>query len=108
MSKAPVEGHRKDKLKHVRLEDITVEDRFREDLGNMDEMIESVKTKGIIQPLTVDSNMKLLAGGRRFAAATACGLPTIPVVVRDFVDEIDSLEIELIENIHRKDFTWAE
>lgn len=108
MSKAHVEGHRKDKLKHVKLEDITVEDRFREDLGNMDEMIESVKTKGIIQPLTVDSNMKLLAGGRRFAAATACGLPTIPVVVRDFVDEIDSLEIELIENIHRKDFTWAE
>lgn len=108
MNKVVVEGHRKDKLKHVNLSDVIVEDRFREDLGNIEEMVESIRSKGIIQPLTVDSNLRLLAGGRRYAAATAAGLPTIPVIIREFVDDIDSREIELMENVHRKDFTWSE
>lgn len=103
-----VEGHRKDKLKHVKLEDIIVEGRSREDLGNIDELVESVREKGIIQPITIDSEMRLMAGGRRYAAAQKLGLPTVPVIQRDFVDAVDSLEIELIENIHRKDFNWAE
>lgn len=103
-----IEGHRKDKLKHVKLEDITVGERFREDLGDLEELIESIREKGIIQPMTVDSNMVLLAGGRRHAAATAAGLPTVPVIIREFVDEIDSREIELFENIYRKDFDWSE
>ncbi len=109
MSKVtPVEGHRKDKLRHAKLEEITVGERFREDFGDLSELVESIKSKGIIQPLSVDSNMVLLAGGRRFAAATQLGLPTVPVIVRDYVDEIDSREIELMENIYRKDFTWVE
>jgi ParB-like partition proteins len=103
-----VEGYRKDKLKHAKLEEIFVEERFREDLGNMEELIESIRTKGVIQPISVDSNMKLLAGGRRYEACTRIGLPTIPVIIREFVDDIDSREIELMENVHRKDFTWAE
>lgn len=108
MTKVVVEGHRKDKLKHARLEEITVGERFRVDFGDLSELISSIKEKGIIQPLSVDSNMVLLAGGRRFAAATELGLPTIPVIVREYIDDIDSREIELMENVHRKDFTWAE
>lgn len=103
-----IEGHRKDKLKHVKLEEIIVGERFRENYGDMEEFVASIKDKGIIQPLTVDSNMNLLAGGRRYKGATMAALPTVPVIIREFVDEIDSREIELIENIHRKDFTWAE
>lgn len=109
MNKAvAVEGHRKDKMKHVRLDEIIIEDRFREDLGDIDELIDSIREKGIIQPVTVDSQMRLLAGGRRCHAAKILALPTVPVIIRDFVDEIDSKEIELIENVHRKDFTWQE
>lgn len=103
-----VEGHRKDKLKHVKLEDILVGERFREDFGDIEELQNSIREKGIIQPLSVDSDMNLLAGGRRYAASQALGLPTVPVVIREFIDEIDSREIELMENVHRKDFTWAE
>lgn len=103
-----VEGHRKDSLKHIKLSDITVGDRFREDFGNIEELKGSIKEKGIIQPITVDSNLVLLAGGRRFRAATELGLPTVPAVVREYVDDVDSREIELMENVHRKDFTWAE
>lgn len=103
-----VEGHRKDKLRHVKLEEVIIGERFREDLGDLEELIASIREKGVIQPITIDSNMNLLAGGRRCAASLEIGLPTIPAIIREFVDEIDSREIELMENVHRKDFTWAE
>jgi ParB/RepB/Spo0J family partition protein len=103
-----VEGHRTDGFSHIPLEAITVGERFREDFGDIEELKDSIRDKGIIQPITVDSNYTLLAGGRRYRAATELGLPTIPALIREFVDEVDSREIELMENLHRKDFTWAE
>lgn len=112
MAAVQIEGQRKDKLKHVRLDEIIVAERFRDDLGDLDEMVESIKSKGIIQPLSVSvddsGSMRLLAGGRRYASAQLAGLLTVPVIVREYVDTLDSREIELFENIHRKDFTWAE
>lgn len=104
-----IEGQRKDKLKHVKLVDVVVrEDRAREDFGDIEELVKSIKEKGIIQPITLDSNLCLLAGGRRHRAATLCELETIPCIIRDDVTEIDAKEIELLENVHRKDFTWQE
>lgn len=108
MSAQHIEGQRKDKLKHAKLTEITVGERFRKEFGDLDELVESIQRKGIIQPLSVDKNGNLLAGGRRFAAAERAGLLTVPVIVREIVDTLDSREIELFENIHRKDFTWAE
>lgn len=98
----------KGKMKHVALKDLVVEDRFRVDYGDIDGLIESIKEKGILQPISVSSDMRLLAGGRRYAAATAIGLVTIPALIRDGVDEIDAREVELMENVFRKDFTWQE
>lgn len=103
-----VEGHRKDKLKHVQVSAIICEDRAREDLGDLEELKNSIREKGVIQPISIDSNMRLLAGGRRYTACLELGIPSIPAIIRDSVDEIDAKEIELIENIHRKDFTWQE
>ena len=102
------EGYRQDLLKHVKVTDITIGERFREDFGNLEELKESIKEKGIIQPLSITSEYCLLAGGRRLEAAKALGLETVPVIIRPLVDEADSREIELMENLHRKDFTWAE
>lgn len=106
--KSQVEGQRKDKLKYVKLTDIIVGDRFRSDYGDMPEFVASIKDKGIIQPVTIDSNNNLLAGGRRYQGATLAELPDIPCIIRDFVDELDSREIELMENLFRKGFTWQE
>lgn len=108
MTKEAVAGERKDKMKYVKLADITVEARFREELGDLDELVSSIQEKGVLQPISLDSDLRLLAGGRRYAAATKAGLTNIPAIIRAFVDEVDSREIELIENIHRKDFTWRE
>jgi len=105
---ATVEGERKDKLKYVKLTDIIFENRAREDYGNLEELQASITEKGVIQPITLDSNLRLLAGGRRYSACVALGFVSIPAVIRDVTDEVDAREIELIENIHRKDFTWQE
>lgn len=107
-----IEGERKDKMKYLKLAEISVTDRAREDYGDMDELMESIKEKGVIQPVTVaiseDGSFKLLAGGRRYESSLRLGIPTIPAIIRAGEDNISSLEIELIENIHRKDFTWVE
>ena len=106
-----VAGTRKDKLKYLKISDITCEDRAREDLGTeeqWEEFKKSISEKGVLQPITVSSDLKLLAGGRRLTACSELGILTIPAIVRAVEDTIDEKEIELIENIHRKDFTWQE
>lgn len=102
-----------DKLKFVDIEKITPGERFRKDYGDLDALVGSIKEKGILQPITLDPSLKLLAGGRRLAAAKKVGLTQIPCLIRDrkFGEdeaEIDYREVELIENTFRKDFTWQE
>lgn len=108
MAKVVMEGQRKDKLKHLPLSEIIVGDRFRKDFGDMEGLIESIRDKGIIQPVSVDEGFNLLAGGRRVRAAQELGLDTVPAIIRPHVDAIDSREIELLENVYREDFTWQE
>lgn len=96
------------KMKIAKLAEIDATDRYRADMGNIEELAEGIREKGLIQPLCVNSKLRLLAGGRRHAACVALGLAEVPVLVRDGDDEIDAREIELMENIHRKEMTWQE
>jgi len=76
----------------------------------LEEMVRSVKEKGIITPLLVnktETGYQLIAGERRWRAAQKAGLRRIPVVVRE-VTPTESLELALIENIHRKDLNPIE
>jgi ParB/RepB/Spo0J family partition protein len=96
------------KMKTVKLSDIQVGERFRTDLGNIKELEDSIREKGLIQPICISQDNVLLAGGRRFAACTALGIIDIPCLVRESSDEIDNREVELMENIHRKEMSWQE
>jgi len=96
------------RLKMLKIADIDVGERFREDFGNLDDLANSIREKGVLQPITVSTEMKLLAGERRIRAATLAGLFTIPALVRSISDSMDAREIELMENVFRKNFTWAE
>lgn len=87
---------------------IKVGDRFREDLGNIEELAASIREKGLIQPISVNTDFVLLAGGRRYTACKALGLDKVPVVIREGNDEVDAREVELMENIHRKEMGWQE
>ena len=98
----------KDKLKMVNISDITVDSRYREDLGDIEGLMASIAEKGVIQPITLSSDLKLLAGCRRYTSSKNLGLKQIPALIRDIEGEVDEREIELFENIHRKSFTWQE
>jgi len=84
----------------------------RQDISESDleDMVNSVREKGIITPLLVsrtDTGYQLIAGERRWRAAQKAGLERVPVVVRE-VTPYESLELALIENIHRKDLNAVE
>ncbi|CAO3355903.1 ParB/RepB/Spo0J family partition protein [Azospirillum sp. 11R-A] len=76
-------------------------------------LVESIRDKGILQPLLVrrdaeDANSyELIAGERRWRAAQIAGLHEVPVIIRDLSDR-EALEIALIENIQRQDLTPLE
>lgn len=95
-------------LEIVPISKIKVGQRFRAEMGDLDELASSIREKGLIQPITIDTHFNLLAGGRRIAAAQKVGLLEIPCIKRKSESAIDALEIELFENIHRKDFSWQE
>jgi ParB family chromosome partitioning protein len=78
--------------------------------SELEEMVNSVREKGILTPLLVsrtDTGYQLIAGERRWRAAQKAGLERVPVVVRE-VTGPELLELALIENIHRKDLNPIE
>lgn len=87
---------------------IIVKDRYRDDKGDIPTLAESIKNIGLIQPITVDDKNRLIAGERRLLAHKHLGLEKIKAIVRPSKGEIDALEVELLENVARKDMTWQE
>ncbi len=78
--------------------------------SELEEMAESVREKGILTPLLVtriETGYQLIAGERRWRAAQKAGARRVPVVVRE-ASPAESLELALIENIHRKDLNPIE
>jgi len=78
----------------------------------LEELIDSIKRYGILQPLVVvhknDGTYELIAGERRLRAAEIAGLHEVPVVVRDAVDNEVLLELAVIENVQRADLNPME
>ena len=83
-------------------------DQPRTSLGNIEELANSVREKGVLEPILVrqvaPNKYQIISGERRFRAATMAGLDEIPAIELD-VDDKEQLEIALIENIQRKDLT---
>jgi len=77
----------------------------------LEDLARSIREKGVIQPIIVskrgDGTYSLIAGERRWRAASLAGLKKIPAVVKK-TDEKDALEIALIENIQREDLNPLE
>ncbi len=77
---------------------------------SLKELVNSIKQKGIIEPIIVKkwNNQYILAAGeRRFQAAKLAGLKEVPAIVKD-LSEQELLEIGLIENLHREDLNPVE
>ncbi|OXR48184.1 MULTISPECIES: ParB/RepB/Spo0J family partition protein [unclassified Pusillimonas] len=88
--------------------------RTRMDEGALNELAESIRTQGIMQPILVRAlsgsqkgKYEIIAGERRFRAAQIAGLKEVPVLVRDVADE-NAAVMALIENIQREDLNPLE
>ena len=76
----------------------------------LQELANSIKSQGIIQPIVVrpmNNGYEIIAGERRWRAAQLAGLHDVPVIVKDLTDEA-ALAMSLIENIQRKDLNVIE
>ena len=89
--------------------------RVREDFGQIGELANSIKTFGLLQPIVVmkkqneEDYFTLIMGGRRTQAHRLLNLSAIEAIVWPYVeDPIEFKEMELEENIRRKDLTWQE
>lgn len=101
------------KVVQVRLEDI-IPNRFQPRLAfdeeGLKELSESIKQHGIIQPLVLrklGNKYEIIAGERRYKAATMAGLQTVPCIISN-IDDNQSAEIALVENIQRRNLTPIE
>ena len=80
---------------------------------SLNELAESIREFGIIQPIMVRSLdggglYEIISGERRYKAAKMLGLATVPCIINQNVDDIASIEMALIENIQRDDLTPIE
>lgn len=82
--------------------------REREELGDIDGLAQSLLQFGQLQPIVVDDNNELIAGFRRMSATQQNGQLDILAIRRRNVDELMAKEMELEENLARKDMTWRE
>ena len=81
----------------------------RKDHGDLRELTESVREMGVLEPLLVrplreNGRFLIISGERRYHAARAAGLREVPCIEKD-VNDAETLEIALIENLQRKDLT---
>ena len=80
---------------------------------NLEELTNSIKEQGVIQPIVVrpdkssDGKYEIIAGERRWLASQNAGLHEVPVVVLD-VDDVKSLEFAIVENVQRQDLNAVE
>jgi N6-adenosine-specific RNA methylase IME4/ParB-like chromosome segregation protein Spo0J len=84
---------------------ITIGDRHRKDLGDIDGLAASIADIGMLQPIVVTPDGRLIAGARRLRAAQALGWRDIPIKAVDLTDIVKG---EYAENAIRKDFTLSE
>ena len=84
-------------------------DQPRKALGDLRELTESIREKGVLEPLLVrfmprEDCYYIISGERRYHASRAAGLREVPCIEK-MADDAETLEIALIENIQRKDLT---
>jgi ParB family chromosome partitioning protein len=84
-------------------------DQPRKALGDLRELTDSIKEKGVLEPLLVrfvprDECYYIISGERRYHASRAAGLRELPCIEK-IADDAETLELALIENLQRKDLT---
>lgn len=109
------EAQRQDTLSVTALQPGKYQPRTRMDPGSLEELADSIKAQGLIQPISVrpvgkvagQERYEIIAGERRWRAAQLAGLSEVPVLIREIPDDA-ALAMSLIENIQREDLNPLE
>ena len=114
LSETPAATAANEELREVDIDLIepnNVQPRTRFDETQLEELAQSIKTNGVVQPILVrktnGGRYQIVAGERRWRAAQRAGLQRIPSVIRDVPDD-KMLELALIENIQRQELNAIE
>jgi len=92
----------------VRIDQIQVKKRIRQDLGNLEPLMASLRRHGLINPILISPDFRLIAGERRFESAKRLGWRDIPVQIVEDSNQARVIELEIEENLHRKSLTSEE
>jgi DNA modification methylase len=92
----------------IAITDVKVGIRIRKEYGDLESLASSINRHGQLQPIVITDENILIAGERRLEALKLLGATEVDCVFRAELDETQRLELELEENIRRKDFTWPE
>jgi hypothetical protein len=90
---------------NVLIKTIKIENRYRKDMGDIQALADDIKKNGLMHPVVIDSNYRLIAGERRIRAFELMGEKEIPARI---LNVPSLLEAEFAENELRKDFTPTE
>ena len=95
----------------ILIKDIIWGDRARKDYGDADSLLglaQSISKNGLLHPVVIDDSHTLRAGGRRLTAMLQLGWDECEVKMLSDLSPLQKLEVELEENLHRKNFEYAE
>jgi ParB family chromosome partitioning protein len=92
----------------VKIADIKIKDRIREESGDLCKLKDSLRDYGLINPITITEDYELLAGFRRLQSARELGWDEIECRMMNPNSPLDKLRFEVDENFLRKDFTPEE
>ncbi len=95
-------------IRTVELQSIRLRNRIRKDMGDIQQLKDSLKDHGLLNPVVITADLYLIAGQRRLEAARQLGWQSIQCRVIDLDNEEALLEIEIAENAARKDFSSDE
>lgn len=96
------------KVKRIAVDKVKVAGRVREDFGDMESLKASIGKYGLLNPIMVDEEMNLIAGARRLRAVQELGQTEIDANVLPQTDRLVRFNMEMQENLVRKDFTESE
>ncbi len=92
----------------VSIHKIIVENRIREDLGDLEQLMASLQKHGQLNPIVIDEDGKLIAGHRRLESAKKLGWLTVETICLKDLTPAEKLELEIDENIARKELSQQE
>ena len=89
----------------IRIDEIQIKKRIRKNFGDLAPLMESMRKHGLLNPIVINKKKELIAGQRRLECAKRLGWQTIEVHMLEAASELEKLELEMDENIHRRNLS---